>query len=48
MEDPKKLYPFKFLPIGETYSWGGHKLEGKYGKSFVTSDGRRVSRTVLL
>ena len=45
MEDPKKLYPFKFLPIGETYSWGGHKLEGKYGKSFVTSDGQgRLSK----
>ena len=38
MEEPKKLYPLKFLPIGEGFAWGGHELERKYGKAFVTSD----------
>ncbi|MBO4916801.1 MAG: hypothetical protein J5374_02840 [Bacteroidales bacterium] len=40
MEEPRKLYPFKFLPIGETFAWGGTRLEKKYGKSFVESDGQ--------
>lgn len=40
MEEPKKLYPLKFLPIGEDFGWGGRELERKYGKSFVTSDGQ--------
>jgi len=38
MEEPRKLYPFKFLPIGESFAWGGRLLENKYGKSFVESD----------
>ena len=38
MEEPRKLYPFKFLPIGESFAWGGRRLEQKYGKSFVESD----------
>ena len=38
MEEPRKLYPFKFLPIGESFAWGGRQLEKKYGKSFVESD----------
>ena len=40
MEEPRKLYPFKFLPIGETFAWGGGSLEKKYDKSFVESDGQ--------
>jgi len=40
MENPRKLYPFKFLPIGETFAWGGSSLEKKYDKSFVESDGQ--------
>lgn len=40
MEDPKKLYPFKFLPIGETFAWGGRSLEKDFGKDFVASDGQ--------
>ena len=40
MEEPKKLYPLRFLPIGEDYPWGGRELERRYGKSFVTSDGQ--------
>lgn len=38
MEEQKKLYPFKFLPIAETFAWGGDVLTGKYRKSFVVSD----------
>ena len=38
MEEQKKLYPFKFLPIGETFAWGGDVLARKYRKSFVVSD----------
>lgn len=38
MEEPRKLYPFKFLPIGESFAWGGRQLEYKYGKIFVESD----------
>lgn len=38
MEEPRKLYPFKFLPIGESFSWGGRNLEMKFSKSFVESD----------
>ena len=38
MEEIKKLYPFKFLPIGEDFPWGGTEIERKYGKSFVISD----------
>ena len=45
MEEPRKLYPFKFLPIGESFAWGGRNLEKNYGKSFVTSDGQgRLSK----
>jgi mannose-6-phosphate isomerase len=45
MEEPRKLYPLKFLPIGEDFSWGGKELERKYSKSFVTSDGQgRIDR----
>jgi len=45
MEEPGRLYPFKFLPIGESFAWGGRKLEKKYAKSFVTSDGQgRLSK----
>ena len=38
MEEPRKLYPLKFLPIGEDFAWGGRELEKRYGKAFVTSD----------
>lgn len=38
MEEIKKLYPLRFLPIGETFSWGGNALAEKYGKRFVESD----------
>lgn len=38
MEDIKKLYPLRFLPIGETFGWGGNSLAEKYDKKFVESD----------
>ena len=38
MEEPRKLYPLKFMPIGEDFAWGGFELVKRYGKSFVTSD----------
>lgn len=38
MEEIKKLYPLRFLPIGETFAWGGDALACKYGKKFVESD----------
>ena len=38
MEEPRKLYPLKFMPIGEDFAWGGFELGKRYGKSFVTSD----------
>lgn len=45
MEEPRKLYPFKFLPIGEDFAWGGRELETRYDKSFVASDGKgRITR----
>ena len=37
-EEEKKLYPLKFLPIAETFAWGGKHLESRYGKSFIVSD----------
>ena len=38
MEEIKKLYPLGFLPIGETFVWGGNALAEKYDKKFVESD----------
>ena len=38
MEEIKKLYPLRFLPIGETFSWGGKALAERYDKRFVESD----------
>lgn len=38
MEEIKKLYPLRFLPIGETFSWGGNALAERYDKRFVESD----------
>ncbi|MDO5442380.1 MAG: hypothetical protein Q4G10_01785 [Bacteroidia bacterium] len=38
MEEIKKLYPLRFLPIGETFAWGGNALAEKYDKKFVESD----------
>lgn len=40
MEDIKKLYPLRFLPIAETFAWGGDSLIDKYDKKFVESDGQ--------
>jgi mannose-6-phosphate isomerase len=37
-EEEKKLYPLKFLPIAETFAWGGKHLETRFGKSFIISD----------
>ncbi len=37
-EEEKKLYPLKFLPIAETFAWGGKHLEARFGKSFIISD----------
>ena len=37
-EEEKKLYPLKFLPIAETFAWGGKHLESRYGKNFIVSD----------
>ena len=37
-EEEKKLYPLKFLPIAETFAWGGKHLETRFGKSFIVSD----------
>ena len=44
MEEPRKLYPLKFLPIGEDFAWGGRELEKRYGKAFVTSDSQGRTR----
>jgi len=45
MEEPRKLYPLKFLSIGEDFSWGGRELGKRYDKSFVISDGQgRINR----
>ncbi len=38
MEDIKKLYPLRFLPIAETYEWGGDALAERFDKKFVESD----------
>ena len=38
MEEPRKLYPLKFMPIGEDFAWGGFELGKRYCKSFVASD----------
>jgi len=38
MEDIKKLYPLKFLPIAETFDWGGEQMHIRYSKSFVVAD----------
>lgn len=38
MEDIKKLYPLSFLPIAETFDWGGNTLTSIYDKQFVESD----------
>lgn len=38
MEDIKKLYPLKFLPIAETFDWGGEQMRKRYAKSFVVAD----------
>lgn len=38
MEEIKKLYPLRFLPIGETFGWGGNELAERYDKKFVVSD----------
>lgn len=38
MEEIKKLYPLRFLPIGETFGWGGNTLAERYDKKFVESD----------
>lgn len=38
MEELKKLYPFTFLPIAETFGWGGRRLAEKYAKPFVECD----------
>lgn len=38
MEEIKKLYPLRFLPIGETFEWGGNTLAERYDKKFVESD----------
>ena len=38
MEEIKKLYPLGFLPIGETFGWGGNELAERYDKKFVVSD----------
>lgn len=38
MEEIKKLYPLSFMPIGETFAWGGSTLTKKYEKEFVESD----------
>ena len=37
-EEEKKLYPLKFLPIAETFAWGGKHLGTRFGKSFIISD----------
>ncbi len=37
-EEEKKLYPLKFLPIAEVFSWGGRNLETRFDKSFIISD----------
>ena len=44
MEEPRKLYPLKFMPIGEDFAWGGFELGKRYGKSFVTSDAQGRTR----
>ena len=44
MEEPKKLYPFKFLPIGESFAWGGNDLERRFGKTFVQNDTQGKTR----
>lgn len=38
MEEIRKLYPLRFLPIAETYAWGGNALAERYDKKFVESD----------
>ena len=38
MEEIKKLYPLSFLPIAETYEWGGDRLHRIYEKQFIESD----------
>lgn len=38
MEDIKKLYPLKFLPIAEPFQWGGSELNRRYAKSFIVCD----------
>lgn len=52
MEEIKKLYPLRFLPIGETFGWGGSALAVKYGKRFVESDDqgneRRLEKDALV
>lgn len=46
MEEIKKLYPLSFLPIGESYSWGGDTLEKKYGKTFIECDAQGNERSL--
>jgi len=36
--EEKRLYPFSFFPIAETFVWGGTRLSEKYSKSFVKND----------
>ncbi|MCQ2143801.1 MAG: class I mannose-6-phosphate isomerase [Bacteroidales bacterium] len=38
MEDNKKLYPLKFIPIPSRRPWGGDSLIKVLGKSFVETD----------
>ena len=32
--EEKKLYPFRFFPIAETFRWGGTRLKQRYSKAF--------------
>jgi len=38
MEEIKKLYPMSFLPIAETYEWGGDELGRRFDKAFIQCD----------
>lgn len=47
MEEVKKLYPFSFLPIGETFAWGGKELGKIYDKEFIECDDQGKEKTLL-
>lgn len=38
MTEEKNLYPLKFSPIAETFTWGGNRITTRFHKSFVAND----------